>query len=99
MPSDFNHQALDDLGHRPWPLPDGPWIMTQTWNDLLFAHWPVDARALQETLPAGLPLDTYEGQAWLAIVPFHMTNVAPRGMSCMPIGSAFPERWWGGFSP
>jgi uncharacterized protein len=28
--------------HRPWPLPDGQWAMTQTWNDLLFAHFPMD---------------------------------------------------------
>ena len=53
---------LDDMAHRPWPLPDGPWVMTQSWHDLLFAHWPVDARALQEKLPAGLPLDTFEGR-------------------------------------
>ena len=36
--------------HRPWPLPNGPWIMTQSWHDLLFAHWPVDARTVQERL-------------------------------------------------
>lgn len=65
--------------------------MTQSWHDLLFAHWPVGARLLQARLPAGLPLDTFDGQAWLAVVPFHMTNVAPRGMPWMPIASAFPE--------
>lgn len=65
--------------------------MTQTWHDLLFAHWPVDARALQEKLPAGLPLDLYEGQAWIGILPFHMTNVAPRGVPSVPFVSAFPE--------
>ena len=65
--------------------------MTQTWHDLLFAHWPVDARALREKLPAGLPLDLHEGQAWLGIIPFHMTNVAPRGVPSIPFVSAFPE--------
>ena len=89
--SDFPYQILDDVAHRPWPLPDGPWFMTQSWHDLLFAHWPVDARVLQEKLPAGLPLDTYDGQAWLGIVPFHMTNVAPRGVPSIPFVSAFPE--------
>jgi uncharacterized protein len=89
--SDFPHQILDDVAHRPWPLPGGPWFMTQSWHDLLFAHWPVDAKMLQEKLPAGLPLDTCEGQAWLGIVPFHMTNVAPRGVPWMPFASAFPE--------
>jgi uncharacterized protein len=89
--SDFPYQMLDDVAHRPWPLPESPWFMTQSWHDLLFAHWPVDARALQEKLPAGLPLDVYEGQAWLGIVPFHMTNVAPRGVPSIPFVSAFPE--------
>lgn len=82
---------INDVAHRPWPLPDGAWFMTQSWHDLLFAHWPVDARLLQEKLPAGLPLDTFEGQAWLGIVPFHMTNVAPRGVPAVPFVSAFPE--------
>lgn len=72
-------------------MPDGPWIMTQTWHDLLFAHWPVDARLLQERLPPGLPLDLYDGQAWVGIVPFHMTNVAPRAVPSIPFLSAFPE--------
>ena len=65
--------------------------MTQSWHDLLFAHWPVDARALQEKLPAGLPLDTFEGQAWIGVVPFYMTNVAPRGVPPVPFVSSFAE--------
>ena len=89
--SDFPYQILDDVAHRPWPLPGGPWLMTQSWHDLLFAHWPVDARALQDKLPAGLALDRFEGQAWIGIVPFHMTNVAPRGVPPIPFVSAFPE--------
>jgi hypothetical protein len=88
---DFPYQILSDLSHRPWPLPDGPWIMTQSWHDLLFAHWPVDARTLQEKLPAGLPLDTFNGQAWVGVVPFRMTNVAPRGVPAVPLVSSFLE--------
>ena len=72
-------------------MPDSPWIMTQSWHDLLFAHWPVDVRMLQEKVPPGLPLDVYEGQAWLGVIPFHMTNVAPRGIPSIPFVSAFPE--------
>ena len=89
--SDFPYRILDDVAHRPWPLPDGPWIMTQSWHDLLFAHWPVDARALRDKLPAGFELDTFEGQAWIGVVPFHMTNVAPRGVPSVPFVSAFLE--------
>jgi uncharacterized protein YqjF (DUF2071 family) len=89
--SDFPYQILGDVAHRPWPLPGGPWFMTQSWHDLLFAHWPVDARTLQEKLPAGLLLDTFDGQAWIGVVPFRMTNVAPRGVPPVPFVSAFLE--------
>ena len=89
--SDFPFHVLDDVAHRPWPLPDGPWFMTQSWHDLLFAHWPVDLWALQEKLPTGLPLDTFDGQAWLGVVPFSMTNVAPRGVPPVPFVSSFLE--------
>jgi hypothetical protein len=88
---DFNRAILDEVGHRPWPMPGSPWIMTQTWNDLLFAHWPVDKRTLAEKIPPGIELDLHDGQAWLGIVPFHMTNVAPRGVPALPWVSEFPE--------
>ena len=65
--------------------------MTQTWNDVLFAHWPVDAKDLREHVPPGLELDLFEGQAYVGIVPFHMTNVAPRGVPAVPFVSAFAE--------
>ena len=72
-------------------MPAGPWVMRQTWHDLLFAHWPLDEDVLRRRIPAGLQLDTYEGQAWLGVVPFHMTNVTPRGVPALPWLSAFPE--------
>lgn len=91
MIGDFRREVLEEADHRPWPMPDRPWIMTQTWNDLLFAHWPVDAQRLVLKLPAGFELDRFDNQAWLGIVPFHMTNVAPRGVPPIPGLSAFPE--------
>ena len=89
--NDFNHGILDETSHRPWPLPDAPWIMTQTWHDLLFAHWPVDSAILRAKIPAGLTLDLFGGEAWLGVIPFHMTNVTPRGVPALPWISAFPE--------
>jgi uncharacterized protein YqjF (DUF2071 family) len=65
--------------------------MTQSWHDLLFAHWPVVAAALRAKLPPDLALDEFEGQAWIGVVPFHMTNVGPRGLPWLPFVSAFPE--------
>jgi uncharacterized protein len=88
---DFPYEILDERAHRPWPMPETPWIMTQSWHDLLFAHWPVDARLLQEKVPSGLPIDTFDGQAWIGIVSFHITNLAPRGVPSIPFVSSFPE--------
>ena len=89
--NDFDDDILHEVAHRPWPLPHGPWLVTQTWRDLLFAHWPVPAPSLAGRVPAGLELDLFDGQAWVGIVPFVMTNVAPRGMPALRGASTFPE--------
>ena len=91
MQNDFNHDIFRETAHRPWPMPTSPWIMTQTWHDLLFAHWPVAVDALQSLVPPGFTIDTFDHQAWVGVVPFHMTNVAPRGIPALPWVSAFPE--------
>lgn len=91
MPGDFNGAVLREVAHRPWPMPDRPWVMTQTWHDLLFAHWALDAAALRPRVPAELELDVFDGCAWVGIVPFHMSNVAPRGLPALPWLSAFAE--------
>lgn len=87
----FNHAILRETAHRPWPMPDAPWLMTQTWHDLLFAHWPVNTAALRARVPAAFELDLFDNTAWLGVVPFHMTNVAPRAVPPLPWMSAFPE--------
>jgi uncharacterized protein YqjF (DUF2071 family) len=77
--------------HRPWPAPDTPWVQTQTWSGLMFAHWPLPVDALRAVVPPSLPLDTFEGQAWIGIVPFYLSNLAMRGLPPVPGLSAFPE--------
>jgi uncharacterized protein YqjF (DUF2071 family) len=82
----FKHTA-----HRPWALPQGPWIMKQEWHDLLFAHWTVPVEALRPVIPRGLEIDTFGGQAWLGVVPFRMAGVRMRGTPAIPGFSQFPE--------
>jgi uncharacterized protein YqjF (DUF2071 family) len=84
-------ESLRTLDHRPWPLPKRPWIMVQVWRELLFAHWPVPAAALRDLIPRGLTLDTYEGEAWVGVVPFRMSGVHFRGLPGIPTAGAFPE--------
>jgi hypothetical protein len=52
---------LKAVAHRPWPLPVGSWVMAQSWHDLPFVHWPVDARVLRLLLRPQLHVDTFEG--------------------------------------
>lgn len=77
--------------HRPWPLPSGPWVMAQQWLDLLFAHWPIPMETMRALVPAQLPLDTWDGSAWVGVVPFRMAGVRPRLIPPVPWLSAFPE--------
>jgi hypothetical protein len=84
-------QVMDDTAHRPWPLPDEPWVQAQTWEDLVFAHWRVDADELGRLLPPEVPLDTFGGDAWLGVTPFHLTNLRLRGLPPLPFVSSFPE--------
>jgi len=65
--------------------------MVQRWRDVLFLHWPVDAAALRPLVPARLAIDTYEGRAWLGIVPFRMEGIRLRYLPPLPGTHAFPE--------
>lgn len=65
--------------------------MRQTWHELLFAHWPVDPEILSPLIPQKLAIDVLDGQAWVGVVPFRMSNVHPRFIPSMPGLSAFPE--------
>jgi uncharacterized protein len=71
--------------------PQSKSILWMCWEELLFLHWAWDAGELQKTLPPGLFVDTFEGQGWLAIVPFFMRRVHPRGLPCVPWLSDFLE--------
>lgn len=58
--------------------------MRQTWRNLLFAHWPVSPALLRPYLPARLEVDTFEGQAWLGVVPFTMSKIRPLSLPAVP---------------
>jgi len=71
--------------------PDGPVVMYQGWSELLFLHWSVPPHIVQAGLPEALRVDTYDGQAWIGVVPFRMCRVRPRGLPAVPWLSNFPE--------
>jgi uncharacterized protein len=65
--------------------------MRMQWQDLLFAHWRQPIAPVSSLIPSGLILDTFAGAAWIGVVPFRMSNVAPRGLPAIPRLSRFPE--------
>ncbi len=75
----------------PRPLPPGRWRMAQRWNDLLFAHWPVPASSLAPLIPEGLQVDTFQGSAWLGIMPFWMDRMKVRGLPPISGTCSFPD--------
>jgi uncharacterized protein YqjF (DUF2071 family) len=84
-------EVTGKTGNRPWPLPGEPWLMAQTWRDLLFAHWSLPPESLARVLPPALPLDTFDGRAWIGVTPFEVSGLRPRGGFPVPRISRFPE--------
>jgi uncharacterized protein len=83
--------VLRETAHRPWPPPPGPWLMAQTWEDLLFAHWPVPPDRLRPLLPPSVPLDVRDGSAWVGVTPFRVSAARLRGVPHLPGITAFAE--------
>ena len=65
--------------------------MVQRWHDLLFAHWRCPISELRPLIPAPLEIDTYDGTAWIGVIPFYMSGVRMRGMPPLPTAHAFEE--------
>ncbi len=65
--------------------------MKQVWHDLLFAHWPFDPAVVRPLVPPQFPLDTFEGRAWIGVVPFRVRGLRPRALPPVPLLSSFPE--------
>lgn len=65
--------------------------MRQVWHDLLFMHWPLAADELRPLIPPELEIESYDGSAWIGVVPFHMSGIRARWMPPIPGTSTFPE--------
>ncbi|MDQ8187003.1 DUF2071 domain-containing protein [Pelagicoccus sp. SDUM812002] len=85
------HPAFGQTDHRPWAPPERPWVLQQEWLNLLFIHWEIAVEDLRSLIPNELEIDTYDGRAWLAVVPFSMRGVAPRACPKPRAISDFPE--------
>src|SRR5687768_12771604 len=80
-----------DTSRRMRPVPTRPWSVFMRWLDLAFLHWPAAAEPLRRLLPRGVELDTFDGDAWIGVVPFRMTGIRHRLFAPVPGLSAFHE--------
>jgi uncharacterized protein YqjF (DUF2071 family) len=67
-----------------------PWVL-QRWETLNFVPYRYEPSVVQAVLPDGLEVDTFEGSAWVALVPFRMVKVRPPGLPAVPWLNTFPE--------
>jgi uncharacterized protein YqjF (DUF2071 family) len=65
--------------------------MGQSWRHLLFAHWRVEAEELRRVVHPSLPLDTFDGSAWVGVTPFRVEGFRLHYAPPVPVIQAFPE--------
>ncbi len=71
--------------------PGYPLVGYHRWSNLLFIHWRVPAELVAPLIPSQLTLDTWDGDAWIGLVPFEMSGVRPWWSPAVRGISAFLE--------
>ena len=75
-------ENIDRLSIR--ERPDTMPIMRQTWGKLLFMHWKLPAETLRAHVPRRLEIDTFGGEAWIAITPFTVWGMRASFLPAIP---------------
>lgn len=65
--------------------------MVQKWHDLAYIHWRYDVAEIEQLLPPGLTVDTFDGSAWVGLIPFSMRGITLPRMPAIPYFGSFPE--------
>jgi hypothetical protein len=50
-------------------------VLRQQWAELAYFHWAYEPEVVQQRLPAGVTVDTFDGSAWVGLIPFEMRDV------------------------
>lgn len=68
-----------------------PWVLFMTWRNLMFASWRIPVETLRPHVPPELEIDTFDGTAWITLVPMAVTDMHWRGIEPIPGMEAFRE--------
>lgn len=82
---------LSNRNHRVFEYPEKSWTYYQEWNRVLFLHYEVPLEVLRELVPEELNIDTFNGKAYVSIVPFTMEKIRPRFLPAVNFISNFHE--------
>jgi uncharacterized protein len=87
LPNEVVTADRELIRQRPagWP------VMHQTWDKLLFLHWPVETAKLRPLVPAELEIDTWEGTTWIGVTPFTIRGLRPPLVPPLPLLSSSHE--------
>ena len=66
-------------------------VMVQEWRDLAYVHWRYEPAEVQRLLPEGLEVDTFDGSAWVGLIPFSMRGITVPRLPAIPYFGSFPE--------
>ncbi len=66
-------------------------VMLQGWRDLASIHWQYDPDVVQALLPPAYRVDTFDGAAWVGVIPFMMERIRLPGLPPLGRLSTFPE--------
>ncbi len=74
---DTGARAPEPRPPRLEPVAGRPPVLVQQWAEIVWIHWRVDPADVQALLPPALRVDTFDGSAWVGLVPFEMRDLRP----------------------
>jgi uncharacterized protein len=72
-------------------LPPGRWADDPALERSAVCALAGSGLAIAPLLPEGLQVDTFQGSAWLGVVPFWMDRIKVRGVPPIPGARSFPD--------
>jgi uncharacterized protein len=72
-------------------LPGSQIFLSAEWCDLVMLNYEIESRLLQDYLPAGTTVDSFEGKTYVSLVGFQFRRTRVLGALAIPFHSAFDE--------